>query len=305
MNCTGTIAVVTDHDGGNADLTRLLDRAVEMIDDLERRWSRFLPGSELSRLNGSAGRTVRVSEQTVRLVTAMVQGWHATLGCFDPSLAGTLVELGYAASRSDAAERTSLPAGTGGRGRPDSILVDVDQRLVQLPPGTAIDPGGIGKGLAADIVFEWLYGQGVAGAAVELGGDLRCGGAAPDPDHGWAVAVDVAHDAGPDLVCLGGGGVATSTSRLRTWQVGAAKMHHLIDPTTLASSAADVVSCTVVAGTGAWAEVFTKCAFVLPVEDAVAVYEDRRVAASMTLHNGNRRCTSAWATFDRTPGGQR
>ena len=65
-------------------------------------------------------------------------------------------------------------------------------RAVRLPPGVALDLGGIGKGAAADEVSAQLLDAGlpgVTGVLVNLGGDLRARGDAPPP-HGWVVDVD-------------------------------------------------------------------------------------------------------------------
>ena len=47
---------------------RLVDLAVARVRDLERRWSRFRPDSEISRANGRAGEWTTVSPETVALV---------------------------------------------------------------------------------------------------------------------------------------------------------------------------------------------------------------------------------------------
>lgn len=304
MSCNASIVAVVDGSPG-IDGETLLDRAIARLDALERRWSRFLPDSEISTLNAHPGTPVAVSLDTVRLVEAMVHGWHATHGAFDPTLLGALVELGYAQSRTDLTARTSLASGVDRRGRPEAILVDPEQAVVVLPPGTAIDPGGIGKGLAADLVVAELIAAGASGALVEIGGDVRVAGLAPDPGYGWIVAVDTAAGTpvdthvGTDTVALSDGGVATSTSRLRTWRFAGADRHHLIDPTTLRPSETDAISCTVIAGSASWAEAFTKVAFTLPPPAAISAFESRRLAASITTHTGERLTTSTWGTFLR------
>ena len=53
----------------------------------------------------------------------------------------------------------------------ERILVAAD--AVALPVGTGFDPGGIGKGLAADIVVDELVAEGAAGMCINLGGDVR------------------------------------------------------------------------------------------------------------------------------------
>ena len=70
------------------------------------------------------------------------------------------------------------------RGVPGCDGVELDDLVsaVRLPPGVALDLGGIGKGAAADEVSAELLGAGVPGVRgvlVNLGGDLRARGDAP------------------------------------------------------------------------------------------------------------------------------
>lgn len=52
---------------------RLLEDAREMAERLEGLWSRFRPGSEISRLNDLAGVPVSVSPETLALVQRAVE----------------------------------------------------------------------------------------------------------------------------------------------------------------------------------------------------------------------------------------
>ena len=168
-----------------------------------------------------------------------------------------------------------------------------------LPVGTTIDPGGIGKGLAADIVTGELIAAGGRGAMVEIGGDLCVAGVGPDGMPGWVIEVDPAVDTDITSVVLAAGGVATSTSRLRTWTVDGRARHHLIDPLTLDCSDSDSVSCTVIAGTAAWAEAFTKTAFALAPADAIDVFDRHGLAAAIITTGGDRITSRTWEHFER------
>lgn len=292
MSCTAHAVVVADRP------EPLLEHVAQRLVALESRWSRFRPGSEISGLNRAAGSPLRVSVDTARLVESLVQAWHLTDGAFDPTLLGTLVELGYAASRTDATARTSLAPTTRPIGRPELVRLDRDLGVVQLPPGTTLDPGGLGKGLAADLIVQELIELGADGALVEVGGDLRVEGLAPASD-GWPVAIG-AHPA-PVQVTVGSGAVATSSSRRRTWRHDGQHRHHLLDPRTLAptgcDSEDDVVACTVIAGSAATAEAFTKVAFVLGHHDATEVYERHGLAALITTEDGCHTPAGSWAQF--------
>lgn len=292
MSCGARLVVVAD------DPDPLADHAELRLVELEQRWSRFLADSEISGLNRAGGEPRRCSGDTVLLVDALVRAWHATGGAFDPTLLGTLVELGYAASRTDATVRTSISPGVAGRGRPDQILVDRHTGVVQLPEGTTLDPGGIGKGLAADLIVDDLLRSGASGVLVEIGGDIRVGGIPPEGDH-WLVAVAPTPVDEPVHVALKSGGIATSTSRLRTWTTAEGWNHHLIDPNTLAPTDGDVIACTVVAGDATWAEAFTKTAFVNGCSDALALLTGRHLAARITTDDGRHHHTPAWEVFAR------
>ena len=127
--------------------------------------------------------------------------------------------------------------------------IEIDGNAIRLPAHTGFDPGGIGKGLAADMVATEMIDAGADGVCVNLGGDLRVIGAAAQGD-GWTVAVEhpwadepVAH------VGLRDGAIATSTTLLRRWQIDDETLHHLIDPGPARPSDTDLASVTVVAGT--------------------------------------------------------
>lgn len=291
MSCDVTVVVTSDVD--TIDTHQLVDRALDRLHELEQRWSRFLPTSEISELNHSPGELRQVSADTFRLVEALVQAWHATDGAFDPTLLGTLVHLGYGASRERHDLRSSVAPGTGPRGRPAEIVVRAADRAVTLPAGTTLDAGGLGKGLAADVIVDETIAAGACGALVEIGGDISVRGR-PPTGSGWPIAIG-----GPDeLIEIARGGVATSSSHLRTWVTDGDRRHHLIDPATLRSSSTDVESCTVIAGTAAWAEAFTKVAFARGAATAIDEFERRGLPASITTSDGVV-ATSGWSEFRR------
>lgn len=291
MSCDVSVVVV----GGAGHLALAAD-ALERVHDLEQRWSRFLPESEISRLNAARGEPVQVSEVTRRLVVSLVEAFHSTGGAFDPTVLRPLIELGYDAQRTDSGRRTVLDADAEWRGRPDRILVDERRSTVQLPPGTVLDPGGLGKGLAADIVVEELLDRGASGALVEIGGDLRVAGDAP-AGEAWTVAIEQTPGQTVASVQLRDGGVATSTTLRRRWTHDGRAAHHLIDPTSGAPTSGPVETVTVVAGSARWAEALTKPAFVVGQERALAMV-DAAAAAALIASAGGAVCASRrWSSF--------
>ena len=217
--------------------------------ELEALWSRFAPGSDIDRLNRAAGAPVHVSRATITLLNTMVEAAKETDGRYDPTVLPALIDAGYRASIDDADRITTLSPGSHRScvGLTE-VAIDADTRTVTMPADVALDPGGIGKGLAADLVAEQLVLDGAAGALVSIGGDLAAAGESPQA-HGWEVEVEDPHDPVHALARLGvpSGGVATSSTVSRRWNVGTTSTHHVIDPRTGAASTTDLAAVTVVA----------------------------------------------------------
>jgi thiamine biosynthesis lipoprotein len=277
----------------------LVERARRRIDDLERRWSRFLPDSEISDLNRRAGRPVAVSEETVTLVERAIEAWRLTGGSFDPTVLGDVIRAGYDRPFDDLG-----PDPTNGHSR--LILgctdIDVAGREIRLPAGTGFDPGGIGKGLAADMVVAETMASGAAGVCVNLGGDLRVTGLDPT-DAAWTVAVEHPLAATP-LACIGlrDGAVATSTTLRRRWQVDGQLRHHLIDPANGLSCDTDLTLASVVAGAAWTAEVLAKAVLLRGSSRAFDVIDGIGAEALVVDDAG---CVSASAGLSAYLGGTR
>jgi thiamine biosynthesis lipoprotein len=261
------------------------------IHELEALWSRFREDSEISRLNSAAPRPVRVSPETIELVRRSLEGWRATSGAFDPTILGDLVALGYHSSFERLEEESPPPPFPRRRGGATGVVVDQRNQTVRLPEGAAIDPGGIGKGLAADIVAEKMLEAGARGVCVNVGGDLRVAGRPPTP-AGWTVGVDDPFG-GPPLTTLSlqEGAIATSSRLGRTWMRSGVLRHHLLEPATGQPASTRLAAVTVVAGRGWWAEVLAKAIFLAGPSGGVALLE--QAGATGLLLDDNRRLIAA------------
>ncbi|HSS10723.1 MAG TPA: FAD:protein FMN transferase, partial [Acidimicrobiales bacterium] len=164
----------------------LVNRAKDRTLDLERRWSRFFDDSEVSELNRHAGTFVTVSQETVTLVERAMEAWRLSGGAFDPTVLGAMLRAGYDRSFDELdPSRSDRPTSALGIG---AANIAVDGNRVRLPAAAGFDPGGIGKGLAADLVCSEMMAAGADGVCINLGGDVRVTGSGPD-GRGWTVAV--------------------------------------------------------------------------------------------------------------------
>src|SRR5262249_45442891 len=158
---------------------------------------------------------------------------RVTGGRYDPTILRAVERAGYDRDF-DAIDRAA--AASPMVGDPivvdgfDRVMVDRVASTVTVPRGVGFDPGGIGKGFAADLGVEALLRDGASGACVTLGGALRVEGEPPSGGP-WVAGVD--HPTRSRLAALlrlERGAVATSPRHRRTWGPAGDRRHHLIDP---------------------------------------------------------------------------
>lgn len=259
---------------------------------LEALWTRFDPASELSHINAQAGRAVAASPETLVLARRALRAGRLTGGRFDPLMGAEIVVLGYDRDHGSLARPDAPTArvAMSPRVRPTTQGLRVDeaaQRIV-VPAGRALDPGGIGKGLAADMVSAGIMRRGATGALVNLGGDVRCRGTAPDGP--WRVGVAAPGGADQDRVAevtVGNGAVCTSGRRRRRWvRPDGTEAHHLLDPVTGLPTDAQVDQVTVIAPMAWLAEALTKAVILAGPDDAAPLLARHRAAAVAVTTDG-------------------
>ena len=267
----------------------LLVDARHRIEELEDRWSRFRPDSLLCLLNGAAGRTAIVDEETFDLVVTAVGAWHGTDHRFDPTVLDAVSAAGY-----DRSFELVGPNPTAGAPAPgptpgcSGIALDPDRQSISLPAGVHLDLGGIAKGRTADLVATELVAAGARSAMANLGGDLRIAGE-PPAGGAFSIVVEDPTDRRPAAVVvdLAVGALATSSRARRAWTVDGEARHHLIDPATGQPAAGDVLAATVIAGECTQAEVLAKAALVAGRDAGAVLLADAGVPALLIDADGD------------------
>ena len=247
-----------------AELEALVGDVHSRIEEIEAGLSRFRPDSELSALNDDPRPAVPASPLLRRAVAAALWAADRSGGLVDATLLGELERAGYVESfdherRADldaalASAPPRRPAGPALWRVSDRIGLYEDRRIVRAP-GVRFDPGGVAKGMAADLAAASLP----AGVryAISCGGDLAVGG-----ERAWDVAVRSARgDAVVHRLRVRGGGVATSGIGARIWRRDDGRYaHHVLDPATGRPAWTGLVAVTAVAGSALEAEVLAKTA---------------------------------------------
>jgi FAD:protein FMN transferase len=258
--CFGSQCTVIAADAAAVSAAR--DRLLEW----HRQFSRFLPDSELSRLNRDPRSVVPVTPLLRRVVDVGVRAARRSGGLVDPTLVGEIELAGYDSDLAEAGLSLPLalelapsraPAGPSAAASWSAIEVDRRAGTVARPPGVKFDSGGIAKGVFADELGALLSGHDAF--VVDCAGDIRLGGRA-----GITREVHVASPFDESVLhtfALRSGGVTTSGIGRRSWLgLDGAPAHHLLDPATGRPAFTGVVQATALAPTAAEAEMLSKAA---------------------------------------------
>jgi thiamine biosynthesis lipoprotein len=247
-----------------AELEALAGGIHSRIEAVEAALSRFRADSELSEFNRDPRSAVPASALLRRTVAAARWAAERSDGLVDATLLGELERAGYVESfdparRADVVEALAAapprrPAAAAAWRVANRIGLDEERRIVRAP-GVRLDPGGLAKGMAADLAAASLP-EGVR-YAISCGGDLAVGGEQP-----WEVAVRSARsEAEVQRLRVRTGGVATSGIGARIWRREDGRYaHHVLDPATGRPAWTGLVAVTAVAGSALEAEVLAKTA---------------------------------------------
>jgi len=173
--------------------------AFDLADGLERELSRFIPNSDIGRINHlAAGACTRVSPSTMECLVIARHMFDLTGGAFDVSIG------------------TGLP----------SLDLDPDESVVHAISGDVrIDLGGIGKGYAVDLMAELLEEWGIERALVHGGFSSVLALEGPADRDGWPLTLSDPASPSTVLARLSVRQTALGASGLR-------KGDHIVDPRT-------------------------------------------------------------------------
>jgi thiamine biosynthesis lipoprotein len=225
------------------------------IKEYEQKFSRFLPSSELSKLNQTG--TLTVSEEFLKVLERSLDLVNKTKGSFNPLVQVT--NLGYNHSFSTIKDNEATI--TDRKYNTDTGLIKINQKTkeVTLGENQQLDFGGILKGYLAHLLSENIkkQHQDIVGCIVNIGGDLStCG---HDPFHEpfiFYLYNPITDQEKP--VELIDQSMATSGVYKRAWKTNQGTKHHIVETTSQQNPTTDLVSISIIAPDGATAEALCK-----------------------------------------------
>lgn len=271
----------------------IFEKMWRAVFEFERRFSRFLPMSELVIFNRTTGLRTAISLDMQDILLSAKKYSEITNGIYNPFILPVLQKIGYRQSAVEQYKFDKQPDYTNRRVVTTDKL-EIGDGWAMIPYGTAIDLGGIGKGYLANQLSRILDDLNVTGYWLSLGGDIIAKG---QDENGNDLLIDIQKadklTATTDFLINFNGqkfAVATSAALRRDGQSSMGDNHHIINPKTESSAATDIIMATVVCDDAARADVMAKCAIILGSNDAINFLKNQSVNSALIQYvdkNGN------------------
>lgn len=270
-----TLSLVTSDSQKRVDT--LFQKLWKQIFYFERQFSRFLPHSELSAFNRTAGLKQPISSAFCGILLAARRLGEETGGLYNPFILPALQNAGYDHSLVQGYEKDPQDDYSH-LGVPEVNRLEIHDTWARIPYGSALDLGGCGKGYLADQLAEVIEPL-VTGYWLSLGGDVVASGTNAKGKQ-WEIGIQQATGGGISDIGLlvmpanGRGAVATSGVLTRRGTKQGRQWHHIIDPRTLRPSQTDIRLATVYNASALRADVLASCAVIVGSAHAIAFLAD-------------------------------
>jgi thiamine biosynthesis lipoprotein len=245
------------------------EEVLQWVGWFEARYSRFLPGSLISRINDAAGKEwVDVDLETDALFNLCQEMIFFTRGVFDPT-ALPLIRLW-----NWKAKPPVVPTGEAIRDALSLVGWSKVQRrpgAIFLPrAGMCLDLGGIGKEYAVDRVMTLALQRGFVNVMVDFGQDVRVHGQPPGKPA-WHIGLQDPRDLNRCWkgVATSNGAVATSGDGVRHFVVNGRRYGHILDPRTGYPVNNGTLSVSVIAPHCTFAGILSTTAFVMGLKEGL------------------------------------
>lgn len=166
-----TIYAISGNSGFNSDTADdIINGSFEVCSHYEDMFSNTISSSDISRINAAAGRPEAVSSDTVDILNTALKYSKLTDGAFDVTISPVSSLWDFKSENPVPPDSTSINEALKHVGYKNIAISG--NTVTLLDDKAAIDLGGIAKGYIADRMKEYLSGQGVTSAIINLGGNV-------------------------------------------------------------------------------------------------------------------------------------
>ncbi|GGH37942.1 FAD:protein FMN transferase [Paenibacillus segetis] len=258
----------------------------DILKNIDMKISRNQETSEISKVIANAGiAPVQVSTDTYDLVSKALSYAERTNGMFDPAI-GKLVGLWNIGH-----EGAHVPAVAD----IEEALQRCDYRKIEMnddkheiylqEKGMDIDLGSIGKGYAADVIYDYLADKGFHSAIIDLGGNVFAMGSKPGGKK-WTIGVqdpDKERGNGIGTIQVEDKTIVTSGIYERFFIEDGKMYQHILDPRTGYPVDNNISSVTIVTSRSTDADALSTTLFVLGIDEGLKFIENTPDAEALFI----------------------
>ena len=282
MGTDYAIAIVTN----SKELADTLsNQAVKEIQLCENIFSRFLPDSELSKLNQTKEQTV--SEIFMKVTEEAYKLFLKTKGIFNPLF--QIERLGYDRDFSNIKE-SALKNMSSEEYNIDfsQTIIDKNDLHIFLQTGQKLDFGGILKGYLAELLCKKIinYSDKISGVIINIGGDIHTEGVDILGNKFIFKIYNPITKEDDISVILYNESLATSGTYKRHWVVAGSNYHHILELSGNNNPDTDIVSASIIHKEGSKSEAFTKVLISIGLEKTKELLQDEEFKFIIIKKNG-------------------
>lgn len=270
----GTVIKVTLYDEEDKEI---LDKVFNRIVEIENLVSINKEGTELTKLNESAGESkVKLSDTNYEIIKKGVEYSKLSKGAYDVSI-GPLVKL-WSIGLPEAKVPTEEEI--------KEVMKYIDYSKIEIndstkevflkQKGMMIDLGSIAKGYAADEIVKILKSEGVKRAIVDLGGNIYALGS-KDKNQDWNIGIqDPFNDRGNVVgsIEVSDKSIVTTGIYERFIEKDGVKYHHILNPKTGYPYETEIAGVSIVADKSIDADALSTLIFTKGLDEGVKLVEE-------------------------------
>jgi len=291
-----TVIEITIYD---KDSQKIMEELFELIKEMENKYSRYIEGSEISKINNSPGTFVKVSEDTLDLISQGLYFGTLSDGLFDISIGPLIDSWGINQENPKVPSQAEIDSA---KERIDfrNIKINRENMTVSIEDGMSIDTGAVAKGFITDRLVSFLREKNVKSALLNLGGNLYMHGTKPDGSD-WKIGVRDPYGLQGDyiaIISLKDMSVVTSGIYERYFEADGKRYHHILNPKTGYPEDNELASVSIISPSSTTCDGLSTTCFLLGLKDgmeliesldnteAIMITRDKKIYLSSGFKNG-------------------
>lgn len=262
-----TIIDLTIYDSRGEELSVLSENR---INELEQKMSAQINTGEVSMINSSENRSIKVSSDTYNVIKNACEVSERTDGALDITVYPLVKLWGFPTGNYRVPSKNEIDTLLQSVDH-TSIKTNDDDMSVSVPTGTQIDLGAAAKGYISDDIRTLLKENGVESAVLSFGGNVVTIGC--KNGENWRIGVKYPYsEDNYAILDVSETSIVTSAADQRYFTENGKQYHHIIDPKTGYPSNSGLISVTVICESAVYADCLSTALFVMGKDKAIEYY---------------------------------